>query len=309
VTDARTVAMPSPCTGICRLDEATGYCLGCGRSASEIAEWSGADGSRRREIWARLPERFAALDIAVTRLPWGRDEITAFIHDTLRPRTGTWVLGCHGATAEFMIEAGEAMTAALGRDEVVATTAQGGLRFRLLDNLRALQLRDPRAPDGTRAIFLAIPKPKNETAATPGLTIQGADRDAIQAAHREQAIFDLGLARAEMRFMVRTGTAELRHALTAAQGLTLDGMLARVGPMLLRAGPTRVVETVLGRIEVYAPIPAPGGKSPPGPHTHLLPQHLAMRRATMPGIDLPNAYTLCATFYPRSQPGDEICKA
>jgi hypothetical protein len=76
---------------------------------------------------------------------------------------------------------------------------------------------------------------------------------------------------------------------------------------LLRESPTRVVDSLFGRIEVYAPIPAQGGKSPPGPHTHLLPGHLAMQRATTPSVDLPEAYALCATFYPRSQPEDEGC--
>ncbi|MEM8878798.1 MAG: DUF1289 domain-containing protein, partial [Pseudomonadota bacterium] len=29
----------SPCVGLCRLDEATGYCLGCARTGDEIADW------------------------------------------------------------------------------------------------------------------------------------------------------------------------------------------------------------------------------------------------------------------------------
>ncbi|WP_156953328.1 DUF1289 domain-containing protein, partial [Afifella pfennigii] len=29
----------SPCTGLCRIDPASGYCLGCARSGEEIAIW------------------------------------------------------------------------------------------------------------------------------------------------------------------------------------------------------------------------------------------------------------------------------
>jgi predicted Fe-S protein YdhL (DUF1289 family) len=47
-------AVPSPCTGICRLDEEK-VCSGCGRLLSEIAAWSSATDSERREI-CRLAE-------------------------------------------------------------------------------------------------------------------------------------------------------------------------------------------------------------------------------------------------------------
>ena len=30
---------PSPCIGVCRLDDRTGYCLGCYRTIDEIADW------------------------------------------------------------------------------------------------------------------------------------------------------------------------------------------------------------------------------------------------------------------------------
>ncbi|MDE8653811.1 DUF1289 domain-containing protein [Novosphingobium sp. H3SJ31-1] len=31
--------VPSPCTGVCRIDEATGWCRGCRRTLKEIADW------------------------------------------------------------------------------------------------------------------------------------------------------------------------------------------------------------------------------------------------------------------------------
>jgi uncharacterized protein len=30
---------PSPCTGICRIDQSTGWCQGCWRTLDEIADW------------------------------------------------------------------------------------------------------------------------------------------------------------------------------------------------------------------------------------------------------------------------------
>ncbi len=46
-------AVASPCVNICRM-RADGRCEGCGRTLGEIAEWSGADDARHREILTRI---------------------------------------------------------------------------------------------------------------------------------------------------------------------------------------------------------------------------------------------------------------
>jgi predicted Fe-S protein YdhL (DUF1289 family) len=51
----------SPCTGVCRLDDTTGWCLGCGRTIGEIAAWSTLDDEGKRRVWAMLPGRLAQL--------------------------------------------------------------------------------------------------------------------------------------------------------------------------------------------------------------------------------------------------------
>lgn len=54
-------SVPSPCSNVCKMHEATGWCQGCARSIAEIAAWSRADDASRLEILARLPERRAIL--------------------------------------------------------------------------------------------------------------------------------------------------------------------------------------------------------------------------------------------------------
>lgn len=44
----------SPCIAVCRLDPATGTCIGCGRSIDEIAHWPDLDEATRRRIVERL---------------------------------------------------------------------------------------------------------------------------------------------------------------------------------------------------------------------------------------------------------------
>jgi predicted Fe-S protein YdhL (DUF1289 family) len=49
----------SPCTGICQIDGATGWCAGCWRTLDEIARWSAASADEKRAILRRLEKREA----------------------------------------------------------------------------------------------------------------------------------------------------------------------------------------------------------------------------------------------------------
>jgi len=68
--------------------------------------------------------------------------------------------------------------------------------------------------------------------------------------------------------------------------------------VILAANPHRVFVSCLGRIEVYQPIPPPGGKSPNGPHTHVLPKLLAHGRTHAATEPLPDGWVPCAHLYP-----------
>jgi predicted Fe-S protein YdhL (DUF1289 family) len=52
----------SPCMSVCRMDDASGLCVGCLRSLDEIAKWSALDDDGRRVVWARIARRAAASD-------------------------------------------------------------------------------------------------------------------------------------------------------------------------------------------------------------------------------------------------------
>lgn len=47
----------SPCISVCRIDEATGWCLGCKRTYDEIWQWPILPPDRQREILRRLKSR------------------------------------------------------------------------------------------------------------------------------------------------------------------------------------------------------------------------------------------------------------
>jgi hypothetical protein len=47
----------SPCVKVCAIDAATGWCLGCGRSMDEIANWTALGAERRGTIMRELDGR------------------------------------------------------------------------------------------------------------------------------------------------------------------------------------------------------------------------------------------------------------
>jgi len=47
----------SPCTGVCRIDELSGWCIGCRRTLAEIADWPMLSGSEKRAVLVRLDDR------------------------------------------------------------------------------------------------------------------------------------------------------------------------------------------------------------------------------------------------------------
>ncbi|MEM1431302.1 MAG: DUF1289 domain-containing protein [Pseudomonadota bacterium] len=288
----------SPCVGLCKLDDATGYCLGCARTGDEIAGWGSVPGAHRAAVWAALPDRFENLGVTCRRLPWDAGDIRSFLVDRLRRGAGTWVAGVVGAVAEFTPVAGADVEVALSGESVIARTQGAALRFVINDDVRALTFERNDVPLARSRIVLAVKRERGRPDCAPVLTELGPDRGAIAPEKQGERLFDLGLGRKEARFCVRVGPGRAQEALRQSLGVSFPESLPGIGPALLAESPWRVIETALGRIEVGTPIPPPGGVSPAGPHTHLLPDHLATGRALPAGFDLPRAYLPGAMFYP-----------
>jgi hypothetical protein len=56
--------LETPCINICLLDDASGTCLGCGRTLAEIAAWATMTDAERRAIMVALPARKNQLEQA-----------------------------------------------------------------------------------------------------------------------------------------------------------------------------------------------------------------------------------------------------
>ena len=50
-------SIATPCVKVCIVDGASGLCLGCWRTLSEIGGWSGLSEAERARVMAELPAR------------------------------------------------------------------------------------------------------------------------------------------------------------------------------------------------------------------------------------------------------------
>ena len=53
----------TPCVKVCVVDPDSGYCIGCGRTRTEIASWLDIDAGERRAVMDTLPQRLADLTL------------------------------------------------------------------------------------------------------------------------------------------------------------------------------------------------------------------------------------------------------
>ncbi|WP_432283265.1 DUF1289 domain-containing protein [Aminobacter sp. BA135] len=55
-------AIETPCIMLCSIDDATGYCFGCGRTRDEVGAWYKMTPETRRAVMATLPARLETIE-------------------------------------------------------------------------------------------------------------------------------------------------------------------------------------------------------------------------------------------------------
>lgn len=290
------MTVASPCTGVCKLDDTTGWCMGCGRTGEEMDGWRIQAEADRQEIWDQIPGRLQKLGVTCRRLPWTTEDIRTFVTSTLEARRGTWVIGVVGAVAEFTAMQHEKVEVDIDRDNITAYTRNGAMKLKINDDIRALTF-DPPDWGSEPRIVLAVKRERGRLPVSFGIADLGLDAEGLLP-ETNTKLYDLGLARKEGRFCVRLREGAAQEALDNSTGQAFLQALPMIAGPLLTASPTRVVESALGRIEVQGQIPPPDAVSPDGPHTHLLPDHLDLGRALPVGMELPRAYLPGTIFYP-----------
>lgn len=282
----------SPCIGVCQIDDASGLCLGCARTRNEISQWIAMQNDEREAVWAALPGRFESLSVRVRLMPWTASEIADWIISSIDQRSGTWVTGAPGAVAEFPCTSGREVAVERVGEAIIAKASDAMFRLRISEKLRAF------AFDDEGPIVFGLPSAR--AAMTTSSTIQdlGDDTEAIDPKYRQSQLYDFGIGRKASRFCVRTSNDGMIAAMRECTGRHWSEAFASIGRQLIEISPHRVVETAAARIEVFAPIPPPGGTSPDGAHTHFLPAFLASGEEIPQPLALPNYALPVAIFYP-----------
>ena len=196
-----------------------------------------------------------------------------------------WSIGTWGAIGEFQYDAHEPGLV-LDLATLSVTSPRGALHIGDLRDAKLFALVDDAGR--TREIAFCSPRP-----AARRMTIHELD----------ETMFDLGIGAPHVDMMVRLrrDDAETRAALREGVGRPLLAPGNPAGPAIARSSPTRVFASALARLEVHQPIPPPGGRSPEGPHSHLLPQYLREGLAHAPGSPLPAGLYCGLSLYPRTR--------
>lgn len=284
----------SPCIGFCRLDAASSHCLGCARTAAEIAAWRDAPAPFLERVWADLPARRARLGVGIHRLKWTRGDLMAFIAGTLepgRPAGGTWAFGHFGGASEFRVGPGEASE--LERDgsaRLIARTPRAAARFDVPEQVRVMAPVASGDDPSRGPLVLAVPR--NRQAPRAGLAYLGLDRDAVDPRDRDARLYDLGLGVPGAAFCLRTDDPELIRGLDDCLGLEWPDLFAGIGRRIVEASPARVVLGPIGRVEAYGPIESGNDDGP------LAPIRLAGCRDVPNGLETPETLTPCAFYFP-----------
>ena len=210
----------------------------------------------------------------------------------LADSTSSWSVGELGVLAEFHHHG-----PTLQPDPAI--TGGGAIRIHARADVVPLAYETPSANPRlwNHGVVFCLPVDAAGMAQRTCVTEIGPDADPILQDARGEVLFDLGLGMRTVDFMVRTRDAALLSILRAACGRRWidDAALNRA---IVAASPHRVIVSRLARVEISNAIPPPGGVSPDGPHTHLLPSIMRRARVHDANIPVPAGMLPCLTLYP-----------
>ncbi len=224
--------------------------------------------------------------------------ISAFLTGQIVDGETQWSLGTFGAIAEFARDPDEPVELACDGRTLAAATARGGVRIELRPDVRLIAFETTTKDSWNHRIALCLPADRCAMNRRAVLTDIGPDAGALRAADREAALFDLGIGALQVDVCVRVSDPQIAAQLRAHCGAPVLAPGNPAMSVILANSPHRVFISRLGRIEVCQPIPPHDGRSPQGPHTHVLPDLLKHRRTHAATEPIPDGLVPCAHVYP-----------
>ncbi|HET7851103.1 MAG TPA: hypothetical protein VFL51_18800 [Pseudolabrys sp.] len=224
--------------------------------------------------------------------------LAAILAAQLSDSDSHWALGTFGAIAEFTRERGEDARLGLSSSVMSAVTARGGIRISLCEGLQPVAFETASKASWNQNFSLCLPLATAAMNRRFALTEVGADAEALRAEDREGVLFDLGLGIRHVDAMIRVQDQTVIDLLRTQAGKNVLDPGSPAMATILAANPHRVFASRCGRIEVYQPIPPHDGRSPEGPHTHVLPRLLAHGRTHAATEPIPDGLAPCLSVFP-----------
>jgi len=212
--------------------------------------------------------------------------------------TTSWSVGTFGAIAEFVRDPNEPVAMDGRGGGLSAVTERGGIRVEAVAGMRLVASEGATRESWSQRVALCLPDDGCAMNRRAVLTELGPDAEAIREADRTAALFDLGLDAVQVDACVRVADPGLAEQLRAWCGHPLLAPNNPAAALILAASPHRVFVSRVARAEVFGPIPPADGKSPDGPHTHVLPKLLRLRRTHAATEPVPDGWVPCAHLYP-----------
>ena len=209
-----------------------------------------------------------------------------------------WSLGTFGGIAEFSRDSDETAKLATSGSWISAITARGAVAIESHEKLRPFASESITKQSWSHRVALCLPEDICAMNQRNVLTELGADVGALREQDRGGVLFDVGLEAMQADLCIRTSDPEAIGKLRNHTGRSVFEPDNPAMGIILSAHPHRVFISRIGRLEVYQQIPPATGKSPDGPHTHVLPKLLKSKRTHPATEPVPDGWVPCAHFYP-----------
>jgi hypothetical protein len=238
-----------------------------------------------------------------------RTEFQTFLRGQLADCETQWSVGAFGALAEFSRDPHEPVEFVYSDRDLSAITARGGIRITPLAEMRPVASESITRESWNHRIALCLRESHSAMAQRPVLTELGPDREALRERDRDAVLFDLGLGAQQVDACIRVSDRSVISGLRALTGRNVFEPGNPVMTIVLPHSPNRVFVSRVGRLEVFQPIPPPDGRSPEGPHTHVLPKLLQHRRTHASTEQIPEGFVPCAHLFPAHPAKDAFGRA
>jgi hypothetical protein len=235
-----------------------------------------------------------------------RAQVLKLLSDHILDLDTQWSLGTFGAIAEFSRDPDEAVNLITSDTGVAAVTSRGAVAITLQEDLRPFASEGITKQSWSHRVALCLPQQACAMNRRGALTELGADAGALREEDRQGVLFDIGLDAMQADLCIRVTDANAVAELRRYAGRSVFESGNPAMGVVLATNPHRVFISRIGRVEVYQPIPSAAGKSPDGPHTHVLPKLLKSKRTHPATEPIPEGLIPCAHLYPAHPTKDEL---